>query len=117
MTLVHNDDLICIKNCVDPLRHDDDGTIAHFLFQSLSQHLIRLEVQRREAVVEQINSRFFHQRPCNGKPLFLSAGHIGSALRNFLVQTIFFRLDKFHCLRCFRSFDHLVVRRIFLAVL
>ena len=94
VTFIHNNDLICIQDRIDPLCDDNDSAVAHLFFQSLSQRLIRLEIQCGKTVVENKYLRIFCNGSGNCKSLLLSTGNIASALSNPSIKIIIFCLDK-----------------------
>ena len=73
LSFVKHDDLIGVTDGADTLCHDEDGSVLRLFLQ-------RLEVQGREAVIENVELRLLHQRPGDGQTLLLSAGEVGPAL-------------------------------------
>ena len=67
----------------DALRHDQHGAVSGLFLERAAQCGIGLEVKRGEAVVEDIDRRFFDQRAGDREALFLSARDVGAALGNF----------------------------------
>lgn len=80
LSFVKHDDLIGVTDGADTLCHDEDGSVLRLFLQRLAQRGVRLEVQGREAVIENVELRLLHQRPGDGQTLLLSAGEVGPAL-------------------------------------
>ena len=81
---MEHDDLVCMLDGADALGNDQDRGVLCLFCQRLAQRCIRLEVQGRKAVVENVKLRLFRQRPGNRQPLFLPAGKVGAALESVL---------------------------------
>ena len=64
----------------DALRHDDDGGAAGLSLERAAQGYIGLVVQRREAVIKQIDLRVLGNGARNRKALLLPARDIAAAL-------------------------------------
>ena len=78
--LVQHKDLVRVQHGGDALCHNDHGGVVGLCLQSAAQGYIGLVVQRREAVVKQIDLGIFGNCPGNGKPLLLAARYVGAAL-------------------------------------
>ena len=111
-TVIQNDDLVCIADRTDALRDDDLGGVGTLVVQSLAEQAVCPVVQRGEGIVKNEYLRFSCNGSCNGKPLFLPAGEVASALCDVgLVSPVFF----FYKIRCLSygngGFDILVGNR------
>ena len=78
----------------DALRHDDHGGVVGLGLQRTAQGHVGLVVQRREAVVEQIDPGFLGNGAGNGKPLLLAAGNVGAALCDGALVALGLGLDE-----------------------
>ncbi len=99
MSVIQYNDLICIQDRTDSLCDDDRCSIFCMLFQCFTQCTVCLEIQSGKAVVKNKYLRFLGDRSCNGKPLLLSTGYVGSALSDRRIILLRFRIDKF-CSLC-----------------
>ena len=80
--LIQHQDLVRVQHGRNALRHDDDGSVVGLGFQCATQRHVGFVVQRREAIVKQVNPRVLGNRAGDGQPLFLPAGDIAAALGN-----------------------------------
>ena len=80
MPFVEHDDLVCVLDGADTLGNDQNCGVFCLFCEGFAERRIRFEVQCGKAVIKNIQFRFFHQRPCDGQPLFLAARKIGPAL-------------------------------------
>ena len=88
-----------MENRADPLCHDDHGAVFDILRQCFSKRRIRFQIKCRKAVIENKDFRILCNRTRNRQTLFLSAGHIRSALGNRGLIFIVFCFNKLCCLR------------------
>ena len=65
-----------MQHCGDSLGHNDDGGVVCLGFQGTAQGHVGLVIQRREAVIKQVDARLFSDGTRNGKTLFLPADEI-----------------------------------------
>ena len=84
--LLEHDDLVGVQDGADPLRDHDHGRVLGLALESGAQHRIGLEVERREAVVEDVDVGLLDERASDGEPLALAAGDVGAALGDGLVK-------------------------------
>ena len=73
LALVQYDDLFRMEDRADALGDDHDGGIACLGDKRFAERGVRLEVERRKAVVKDIQFRFFDKSARDRKTLFLSA--------------------------------------------
>lgn len=71
--IVEDENLRCLGDGADALGNDQDGTLAYFLCQGMTQGRISLEIEGRKAIVKDIKIRLFKQGPGNSQTLFLAA--------------------------------------------
>lgn len=72
----------------DALRHNNDRGVVGFSLQRTAQRHVGLVVQRREAVVKQIDLRVLGNGAGNRKALLLPAGDVAAALGNRAVEAL-----------------------------
>lgn len=72
----------------DALRHNNDRGVVSFSLQRTAQRHVGLVVQRREAVVKQIDLRVLGNSAGNRKALLLPAGDVAAALGNRAVEAL-----------------------------
>ncbi len=78
--LIQHQDLVRVQHGGDALRHNNDCGVVSFSFQRTAQRHVGLVVQRREAVVKQIDLRVLGNGAGNRKALLLPAGDVAAAL-------------------------------------
>ncbi len=75
-------DLLGVHDGGNALRDDEHDSVFRVFRQRTAQLCIRFEIERGEAIIENIHRRFFHERTGSGKALLLAAGNVAAALRN-----------------------------------
>ena len=111
-SVIQHNNLIRMEYSADALSHNDHRGVPGLFCQSPPQFHVGLVVKCGEAVVKQIYFRRFGDGPGNGKPLLLSSGHIGAALRYFTPVLIRPALYKFHSLGNLCRLLHLPVANV-----
>ena len=96
--IIQNDDLFGILDGGDTLRNDQQGTGAGVGLERLAQCRIRLVIQRRETVVEDVNGSLLDQGACDGQALFLPAGYVHAALGHLRLHPLRLGVDELTCL-------------------
>ena len=86
--IIKHDNLVRIHYGADPLSDDQNSGVASSRPERRAQLRIRLEVEGREAVIEQVDFRLANERPCDGEPLLLAAGYVSAALRDNGIEAI-----------------------------
>ena len=112
---VEHDDLICVHDGTHALGNDEDRLILCLLFDGGAQNGVCFEIERGEAVVEHIDVRVFHKGACDGEALLLSAGYVGTALRNTSVKAPLEPADKFRSLCVLRGALERFLRGVFIS--
>ena len=80
MSVIQDNDLVCIQDRTDTLCNNDRCRIFCMCFECFTQSTVGLEIQCRKAVVKNKYLRFLGDCPCYGKTLFLTTGYVGSSL-------------------------------------
>ena len=73
LSFVQDDDLIRMAYRADTLSYDQNSGLFCLFSKSLPQSGVRFEVQRREAVVEDVQLRLLYESSGDGKTLLLTA--------------------------------------------
>ena len=87
-SFIEHDYLLRMEYRAHSLRHYDACAVSNVLSQCFSESHVCFHVKGRERVIKEHYRRFFDYCPCNGKPLLLTAGYIGAALRHFSVESL-----------------------------
>src|SRR5436309_1655725 len=91
---VHHHDPIGVQDRPDALGDDDLRGPPDVAVEGGPQARVRREVERAEAVVEDVDRRVLHDRPGDGEALPLAAGHVRAALGDLGVQAAVHFLDE-----------------------
>ena len=116
MSVIQDNDLVCIQDRTDTLCNNDRCRIFCMCFECFTQGTVCLEVQCRKAVVKNKDFRFLGNRSRDRKSLFLSTGYVGSSLCDRGCVFLRFCLDKLRCLCNFCCFFYFCFLNISLAV-
>ena len=92
--LIQHQDLVRVQHGGDALRHNNDRGVVGFSLQRTAQRHVGLVVQRREAVVKQIDLRVLGNGAGNRKALLLPAGDVAAALGNRAVEALWLGGDE-----------------------
>ena len=84
--LIQHQDLVRVQHGGDALRHNNDRGVVGFSLQRTAQRHVGLVVQRREAVIKQIDLRVLGNGAGNRKALLLPTGDVAAALGNRAVE-------------------------------
>ncbi len=114
--IIKHDNLVRIHYGADPLSDDKNSGIARLAPKRPAQIRIRLEVEGREAVIEQVDIRLANERPCNGEPLLLAAGYVSAALRDNGIEAILHLGYEFTRLRNSCRMLNLFIRSVLFAI-
>ena len=107
--ILQYEDLVCMKDRIDTLCHDDDGSVTRFPGKLFSKCRIRFIIQCGKAVIKDQYLRLLCDGTGNGQTLLLSAGYIRSALGDLAVLLLFLLLDKLGGLSDLCRFLHLLI--------
>ena len=77
---VEDHDLIGLLDRGDALRDDDDGARSRFFLERAAQARVGFKVEGREAIVEDIDRRFFHEGAGDRQSLLLASRYVVAAL-------------------------------------
>ena len=113
---VHHDDAVGVHDRAHALGDDDHGRLGGLALERGAQPRVGLEVERREAVVEDVDLGPLHERAGDGESLALAAGDVRAALRDRRLETLGHLGDELLALRDFERVPELVVGRVLLAV-
>ena len=82
LSVLHNDDLVCIADRAQPVSHDYDRLLptADQLVQRLLHLMLRLGVQRGRCLVQEEQLRFTNEGTCDCYALLLAAGEFDATL-------------------------------------
>ncbi len=114
--VVHDDDPVGVHDRAHALRDDDHRRLARLVHERRAQPRVGLEVQRREAVVEDVDLRALHERARDGEALTLAAGDVGAALRDRGVELLGHLGDELRALRDLERAPQLVLGGVLVAV-
>ena len=84
--LVHDEDAVRAHGRGDALRHDELRAAVDGFGQCGAQRLFRQEIKRGEAVVIDLDGRFFDDGPRDGQTLLLTAGEVFARLPDLVGQ-------------------------------
>src|SRR5437762_862526 len=113
--LVQDDDPVGVHDRADPLSDDEYGRLAGVGAQCRAQPRIGARVERREAVVEEVDRRSLHKGARDRKALALAAGNVRPALVDGRVQPAGHLLDEVLRLGHLEGVPELLLGRILLA--
>ena len=101
-------------NRCDSLGNDDERRVGGDRQKCSAQTCVGGKVERRERIVEHIDTRIANERSGNGETLTLSARNIGSALRNWCVEFLGHCVDEVSSLCDLECFPKLVFGCVFI---
>ena len=107
--VIQNEDPIRLHQRRYTLRNQKCQRARVDLLQRFSKRRIRCQIQRRHRIIEDQDPGLSHEGSGDRKTLFLSAGQIGTTLRNGEVQPAFLLTHKFLCLCDPECFPDLLV--------
>src|SRR5947207_523859 len=113
--LVQDDDPVGVHDRADPLGDDEYGRLAGVGAQCRAQPRIGAGVERREAVVEEVDRRSLHKGARDRQALALAAGNVRPALVDWRVQPAGHLLDEVLRLGHLEGVPELLLGRILLA--
>ena len=85
---VEDDDLVGAHDRADPLGHDDDRRVGDLIGERRPQGRVGLEVEGREAVVEDVDVGALDEGAGDREALPLPAREVGPALRDRRLQPV-----------------------------
>ena len=94
LTIVQNDDLICIHDGGCTLRYEEYGRVIRLLLDGFPECGICCIVKSGRTVIKDQDFRLLHKRTCNRQSLFLPTGQILTALVQHKLDTALFLLYK-----------------------
>ena len=98
LSILKNQDLICIADGADTLGNNDTGCVRTLFIQFFTQDTVGLVIKSGERVIRVIENqdfRFAGNGSGNGKTLFLTAGEVAAKLGDVGIIGAVHLLNKF----------------------
>ena len=95
LSLVNNDNLICIFHGLQSVCNDEDGSLFEKFMHCLRNRFFRLTIQSTGRFIQDNNLWIFEKYFCNRESLFLSSTQFHSSLSNFGIESFWKFIDKF----------------------